>query len=263
MKHLIDENDPGKHGINSSTWTCTELRIHFEKKGIVVSDETIRRSLIEMGAHYVKATLEYAGTFSDEVVKEREEFARAFIEDVKTKPDDVVVLFENEMSIDRSHNGGYGWIFGQRLTLRTQQHMYEKRINGFGAVNPFKGKVFQMNTTAAKSESLIRFIERLMKENNGKILWIYLDNPPVHKSKVLKKWITEHPKVVLNYLPRYSPDINPQEEWWNHVRSKLLNNHYFESNRRLNGAVRRFIRNTPPGIVKSVCNISAIEHLLK
>ena len=61
-----------------------------------------------MGAHYVKTTLEYAGTFSDEVVKEREEFARAFIEDVKAKSDDVVVLFEDEMSIDRSHNGGYG-----------------------------------------------------------------------------------------------------------------------------------------------------------
>ena len=37
--------------------------------------------------------------------------------------------------------------------------MYEKRINGFGAVNPFSGKVFRMNTTEAKSESLIRFIE--------------------------------------------------------------------------------------------------------
>jgi len=36
-----------------------------------------------MGAHYVKAVLEYTETFSDEVVKEREEFARTFIEDVK------------------------------------------------------------------------------------------------------------------------------------------------------------------------------------
>ena len=50
MKRLIDWNDPGKHGINSSTWTCTELRIHFENKDIAVSDETIRRCLIEMGA---------------------------------------------------------------------------------------------------------------------------------------------------------------------------------------------------------------------
>ena len=81
---------------------------YFEKKGIAVSHEAIRRCLIEMGAYYVKATLEYAETFSDEVVKEREEFAREFIADVKAKPDDVVVPFEDEMSIDRSHNGGYG-----------------------------------------------------------------------------------------------------------------------------------------------------------
>ena len=46
--------------------------------------------------------MECAETFSDEVVKEREEFARAFIEDVKAKPDDTVVLFEDEMWIDRS-----------------------------------------------------------------------------------------------------------------------------------------------------------------
>ena len=86
MKRLIDESDPEKHGINSSTWTCTELRIYFRKKGISVSEETIRRCLRKMGAHYVKAALEYAETFNDEVVKEREEFARAFIEDVKAKP---------------------------------------------------------------------------------------------------------------------------------------------------------------------------------
>ena len=152
MKHLIDENDPGKHGINSSTWTCTELRIHFEKKGIVVSDETIRRCLIEMGAHCVKATMEYAETFSDEVVKEREEFARAFIEDMKAKPGDLVVLFEDEMSVGRSHNGGYGWTFGQRLTLRTPQRMYEKRINGFGAVKLAQGEGVQDKHHGGKVE---------------------------------------------------------------------------------------------------------------
>ena len=44
------------------------------------------------------------------------------------------------MSIDRSHNGDYGWTFEERLTLRTPQRMYEKRINGFGAVKPAQGE---------------------------------------------------------------------------------------------------------------------------
>ena len=263
IKRLLDENDPGKHGINSSTWTCTELRLYFLRKGITVSEETIRRCLRDMGAHYVKATLEYAETYSREVVSEREEFAARFMKDMDAKPDDVVVLFEDEMSIDRSHNGGYGWTFSKRLTLRTPQRMYEKRINCFGAVNTFKGRVYRMNSTAAKSESLIRFIERLSSRHRGKTLWIYLDNPPVHRSKVLKKWLAAHPRVVLKPLPRYSPDINPQEQWWNYERAKLLNNTYFVSNRRLGGAVQHFVRNTPPATVKSVCNLSAIHALLK
>ena len=237
MKRLLDENDPAKHGINSSTWTCIELRLYFEWKSIVVSEEIIRRCLKEMGAHYVKTTLEYSETLSDEVVREREAFARQFMKDVKAKPKDAVVLFEDEMSIDRSHNGGYGWTFAKHLTLRTPQRMYEKRINGFGAVNPLIGKVFRMNTADAKSESLIMFIEMLAMRHRGKIQWTYLDNPPVHRSKVLKKWLSKHPRVVLDYLPRYSPDINPQEQWWNYERAKLLNNHYFDSNRKLNGAV--------------------------
>ena len=87
-----------------------------------------------------------------------------------------------------------------------------------------------MNTTAAKSKSLIKFIERLARRHRGKILRIYLDNPPVHRSKVLKKWLVGHSRVVLKPLLRYSPDINPQEQWWNYERAKLLNNTYFNIN---------------------------------
>ena len=138
-----------------------------------------------MGAHYVKAVLEYAEAYSPEVASEREEFTSKFIRDMNAKPDDVVVLFEDEMSIDRSHNGGYGWTFGQRLTLRTPQRMYEKRINGFGAINPLRGRVFRMNSTEAKSKSLIKVLERQLEIHPRRRLWIYLDNPPVHRSKVL------------------------------------------------------------------------------
>jgi hypothetical protein len=68
-----------------------------------------------MGAHYVNATPEYAETYGREVDSEREEFAVRFISDMNAKPDDAVVLFEYEMSIDSSHNGGYGWRFSKRL----------------------------------------------------------------------------------------------------------------------------------------------------
>lgn len=41
--------------------------------------------------------------------------------------------------------------------------MHGKHINCFGGVNPFRGRVFRMNTTEAKSKSLIRFPEKLLE----------------------------------------------------------------------------------------------------
>ncbi|MCL5253657.1 MAG: transposase [Candidatus Thermoplasmatota archaeon] len=262
MKRLLDENDPVKHGINSSTWTSTELRLHLHKSGIAISEETIRRCLREMGAHYVRATLECAETYSTDAFSKREKLARKFIRDMSAKLDDAVILEEDEMSIDSSHNGGYGWAFGQRLTLRTPQRMHGKRINGFGAVNPFRSRMFRMNTTDAKSKSLIRFPEKLLEFHPCRRQCIYPDNPP-HRSKVLKEWSAGHPRVVLRPLPRYSPYINQQEQWWNYERAKLFNNRYIGLNRKLVGSARRFFRNTSPKIAKNVCNISAIELLLK
>jgi hypothetical protein len=121
----------------------------------------------------------------------------------------------------------------------------------------------QDDSTAAKSESLISFIERFSRRHRGKTLWVYLDNPPVHRSKVLKKWLAARPLVVLKPLPRYSPDIKPREQLWNYEQAELLNNTYFASNMRFGGAVQHFVRNTQPATVKSACNLSAIHALLK
>ena len=42
-----------------------------------------------------------------DAVREGEEFTGRFIRDIDAKPDDLIVLFEDEMPIDRLHNGGY------------------------------------------------------------------------------------------------------------------------------------------------------------
>ncbi len=86
--------------------------------------------------------------------------------------------------------------------MRTPQRM--KRIKGFGAVNPLRERVFRMNTTAAKSMQPIKLLETHPQRR----LCIYPDNPPVHRSAMLRKWLENHPKVVLKCLPRCSPETS-------------------------------------------------------
>ncbi len=103
-----------------------------------------------------------------------------------------------------------------------------------------------------------------MERENQNFSYLWLSKKIVWSPiRFIEKLLEIHPRVVLKPLSRYSPDINPQEQWWNYERAKLLNNRYFPTNRRLGGAVRHFVRNTPPAAVKSACNLSAIYGLLK
>jgi transposase len=58
---------------------------------------------------------------------------------------------------------------------------------------------------------LIRFLERLIKGSNRKILLI-LDNLRVHHSRAVRAWLQEHTEQIqLFFLPAYSQELNPDE----------------------------------------------------
>lgn len=109
----------------------------------------------------------------------------------------------------------------------------------------------------------VRFLEKVANAyQNKREIWIYLDNGPVHKSKLVKLWLSLHPKVKLKWMPPYSPDLNPQELVWCHDRRKFLNNHEFGDGKRLAMELSWFVRRLKPDVVKSVASLIPIEALL-
>jgi transposase len=258
LKSLIDEGNPQKHGINAGIWDCTELRKYYLSKGKIVSEETIRLTLREMGAHYIKAQHEYR----EADYEKQREFALQFLKDMGKLTDDIALLFEDEMSACTVPHKGYGWTFNERLITRTIERNKE-RVNCFGVTNPITGERIQMSSIIAKAPALVRFLEKVdARYRNMKEIWIYLDNGPVHKSKLVKKYMEEHPRIKLKFISPYSPDINPQEQIWNYDRKKFLNNNQFVNAKQLSMRLSWFVRRLKPDVVKSVASLIPIEALL-
>ena len=92
LKKLIDENDPKEHGINASFWDCAELCKYYLKNGKNVSEDAIERTLLDMGAHYLKAQIEY----KEADFRKQREFALQFLRDLKKKTEATILLFEDE-----------------------------------------------------------------------------------------------------------------------------------------------------------------------
>lgn len=258
IKELIDENNPKKHGINASFWDCRELQKYFSQRGKNISQETIRLHLKEMGARYVKAQLHY----SEADIKAQEKFARQFFKDMKTKKNSIVVLFQDEMSVSCSPRKGYGWTFEERLIVNSPQSGGRKRLNCFGAVNPFKGEVTQLTSKESKSFIFVRFLHRIASKYRRKKVWIYLDNLPAHKSWQVSKFLQKNPNIELKFMPPYSPELNIQEHWWNYQRRKFLDNRIFSSRHQLATALSGFVHSTSSEQVMSTCSLEPLERLV-
>ena len=258
LKKLVDEDNPKEHGINASFWDCTELHKYYLKNGKNVSEDTIEKTLLDMGAHYVKAQIEY----KEADFEAQRKFALDFLRDMKKITKATILLFEDEMSVNTSPHKGYGWTFHERLIVKAEQSK-KRRTNCFGAVNPIDGIETTMTSKIAKAPAFVKFLAKIDEiYKNAEEIWIYLDGSKVHKANLVKDFLLHQKRIRLKPLPPYSPDINPQESMWRYSRYKELNNHPFESVRQLFMSLNGFMKKLEPDVVRSVCSLVPIETLL-
>jgi transposase len=71
-------------------------------------------------------------------------------------------------------------------------------------------------STSITSDEFIVFLQRLLDINPDKKVYLILDNAKIHKSSTVKAFQEGNKKrLMLIYLPPYSPELNPQENIWN------------------------------------------------
>ena len=107
-----------------------------------------------------------------------------------------------------------------------------------------QGKVrFMLYEKAMNSQTLIKFMHRLVKDSQRKVFLI-LDNLKTHHSKPVKDWLKANiDKIEVFFLPSYSPELNPDE--------------YLNRDLKLN------VHNGKPATNKSQLKKKTISHLRK
>jgi transposase len=73
---------------------------------------------------------------------------------------------------------------------------------------------FRVLSHNVHGEDVVEFLKEL-KRSVGGPLTVFWDRGPVHsKSRVVKEYLAEHPEIVVEDLPAYAPEINPDELVW-------------------------------------------------
>lgn len=73
-----------------------------------------------------------------------------------------------------------------------------------------------------KSANLIEALEHLRRQLPGKIILIW-DRARIHLSKLTKAYLCMHPEFMIEELPAYAPQLNPEEYCHGNVKQHLRN----------------------------------------
>lgn len=217
---IIDKT-PDQYKLPFALWTRKSVLLLIKAKfDTILAERTIGNYLRDWGFTPQKA-LRKAYEQNEEAVKEwiEKEYPSIKAESKKTNAE---ILWADETGVrnDDQRSRGYS---PRGITPVLSLNAKRFRINMISAVNN-QGKVhFMIYQETMKADLLKKFLEKLHKDIGRKII-VILDNLRVHHAIAIKEWLAEkgmNKKIVLHYLPAYSPQLNPDEYLNNDLKGEL------------------------------------------
>ena len=95
----------------------------------------------------------------------------------------------------------------------------------YGAVSPKDGACCYLIMPAADTECFQIFLDALAKKFPRQYILLFLDGAGNHSGGNL----VIPANIKLEFLPAYSPELNPQENLWDEIREKIFKNYALRS----------------------------------
>lgn len=114
-----------------------------------------------------------------------------------------------------------------------------KSVALFGAVNLRHGQLVTLQQPTFGALTFRQFLGKLLPHRaRGRRMVLILDNARYHHARSLRPFLdSRRARVRLDFLPPYSPDLNPTERVWKLARKLATHNQYFPKLENLTAAV--------------------------
>lgn len=224
-------------GFETDLWTVGRLRrVIQDEFRIQLSKNTIWRRLRDAGLTYQKPEREYYEI--DEAA--RKKWIRFEVPKIRRAVEKyrAILYFQDESNISLTAFLGKTWApCGQTPKVRVTG----KRA-GVAATSAISNRghlLFRLLDKRIASQEVIDFLNQMLRHHPSRHLVVVMDQAPPHTSNKTKLWIASQRRLHVFHLPKYSPDWNPDEKVWNHLKHQELAAHQAKSKSELKQLTRR------------------------
>jgi len=236
----ITTKNPMQYRFEFALWTRAMVReLIRERFGVRLSDVSVGRLLKKMGLTPQKP-LRRAYEQSPELVQTWLAEDYPAIQEL-AKREGATIWFADEAGIRSDFHAGTTWApKGQTPVVEATGQRFG--MNLISAVSPRGDMRFMAVEGRMNAGKFIDFLKRLM-HNAERPVFVIVDGHPSHRArKVLEFVRSTNGKLRLFFLPPYSPELNPDELVWNHLKTHGIGNKILRSREELIEAVYRQMR---------------------
>ncbi len=177
------------------------------------------------------------------------------------KKEGAEIYFGDEAGVRSDHHSGTTWApKGETPVVTTTGARF--RLNLVSAVSP-KGRMrFMIVNGRMDSDKFIEFLKRLTQKQE-KPIFLIVDGHSVHRSGKVRKFVESTENMLrLFYLPPYSPQLNPDELVWNHLKNHNLGKTYISGPDDMKGKIISFLRSLQkrPAIIRGFFRAPSVRY---
>lgn len=169
----------------------------------------------------------------------------------QAKKEGATIYFADEASVRSDYHSGTTWApVGMTPVVETTGARFS--VNMVSAISARGGLRFMLIEGKMDSDKFIEFLKRLLNGAEARIFLI-VDRHPVHRSRKVTQFVdSTEGRLQLFFLPSYSPELNPDEQVWNHVKNHGVGRKTFGGPDQFRKAVLKRLRSLQrlPAIVR-------------
>jgi transposase len=131
-----------------------------------------------------------------------------------------MIYFVDEAAVRSDAHRGTTWgKIGQTPEVADSGDRFSLRL--ISAVSPRGDMKFACFEGRMNGPRFVEFLKKL-RADAGRPIIVIADKASYHTGGVLRRYVAgSRGEVVVEHLPAYSPDLNPDEQVWNHAKARL------------------------------------------
>jgi transposase len=132
-----------------------------------------------------------------------------------------------------------------RSVQRTHTYKRNGVMNLFAALDYATGKVIGECFPRKRAVEFRKFLDAVDAElPSDQEAYLVVDNSSIHAAPTIKRWLSQHRRFRLHFVPTYSSWLNLVERWFSKLTNEALRRGNHCSARELEAAIHAYIEAT-------------------